>query len=285
MRQANVRHHRSRRNSRNRCSAALHEGISASINTIGSADKETAYVTAPSEHGVAHLLLNAQEEERGRIGRELHDGIGQEVALLIAKLRLTAQSRDLNDETAAELWQLSGEAQKIGNAIRGLSHDLYPAKLEYLGLSVAAESFCREFSRSYDIVVTCTCRNISRTLDRTVALSLYRIMQEALHNVVKHSGARHARVELAGNRYDTTLAVTDTGKGFDVEDHDRRLGLGILSMTERVHALNGTILVNSKLGEGTRIEVRIPHRHVQFKPSVEEFITTAQARPMKEAHL
>lgn len=213
-----------------------------------------------SQHVIARMLLGAQEEERGRIGRELHDGVGQEIALLIAKLRFAAQACGLPEQTASEMWRLSGEAQKIGDAIRGISHDLYPAKLEYLGLSVAAESFCREFSNTHKISVTCTTDNIPRTLDRTVALSLYRVMQEALHNVFKHSGARHARVRLHSKDGELFLSVSDGGKGFDVDDNDRQLGLGILSMSERVYALRGTILVSSKPGEGTRIDVRVPCR-------------------------
>jgi signal transduction histidine kinase len=211
-----------------------------------------------TSHNMARLMLNAQEEERTRIGRELHDGIGQEVALLMAKLRSVAESVDTNDEVASELFELCNKAQRIANAMRDLSHDLHPAKLEYLGLAIAVDSLCREFSDSHKIEVTCIRHRCTKKVDRVVARTVYRILQEALHNIIKHSGAHRCEVQLTCEE-DVILRVTDHGRGFDATRSAGHDGLGILSMTERVYGLRGTILIRSKPAAGTWIEIRVPN--------------------------
>jgi len=220
--------------------------------------RDASLTSDESSHAVVTMLLGAQEEERARISRELHDGIGQELALLVTKMRNAGEAARTAEEMASELSHLTVQAEKIAALVRGISHDLHPAKLQYLGLPVAVESFCREFSKAYNIEVECNSHRTSRTPESTIALAIYRILQEALQNVVRHSGARRARVELASDSRGVVLNVSDSGKGFGTDDPHLHFGLGLLSMKERAYAVRGSITIRSEPGHGTRVEVFVP---------------------------
>jgi signal transduction histidine kinase len=205
---------------------------------------------------LAGRLIVAQEGERRHIARELHDDIGQRVGLIameLQRLRLSAMSKEM----AAQLDQLSGLAGEIASALHRVAYRLHPAKLEAIGLAPSIDSLCRELSSQSAIEIVFSHRNLPATVEPDVALCLFRIVQEALHNVVKHSLARHAAVELSQFRDRLELRIADSGVGF-VEGDSKITGLGLISMRERVHYLGGRMVIHTAPRLGTRIGVSIP---------------------------
>jgi signal transduction histidine kinase len=210
---------------------------------------------------LAGRLIAAQEAERQRIARDLHDDLSQKLALLsidVDQLHQSSRNRAPED-VESHLRDISLRIGEIATDIHLLSHQLHPSKLEVLGLSAATESVCREVSHQHNISIAFESEDIPRHVDPDVALCVFRIVQEAVHNVVKHSGARAASVRLS--RLDGTLdlQIADAGRGFGPNEHERT-GLGLVSMRERVHYAGGELAVHSAPGRGTRIAVRIPLR-------------------------
>jgi signal transduction histidine kinase len=212
-----------------------------------------------SSQRIATRFLEAQEEERARVGRELHDGIGQELAILIANLRGTQKLLGLSKELLRRLSELSNQAEEIGKSLREISHDLYPAKLRYLGLPIAAESLCRAYSKAYNIDIQFSSDSDGTKPQGTESLALYRILQEGLKNVAKHSAAKRAQVDLVYHAAGLTLRISDEGCGFDMSD--LTFGLGITSIKERAYSIGGSITIRSIRSTGTRIEVKVPQFH------------------------
>ena len=198
-------------------------------------------------------LLNAQEGERARIARDLHDDIGQQIALLAIDLELLGAS----NPTTLAVDALS-RAQGVARSVHDLSHRLHPAKLRLIGLVAALTGLQHEPSHS-GIPTTFTHDNVPRSLPPDVTLCLFRIVQEALQNATKYSGARMVSVHLSGMPDGLLLTVDDDGRGFDVETA-WGTGLGLMSMSERVEAIGGTLQVRSQPGAGTHLEVRVPLR-------------------------
>jgi signal transduction histidine kinase len=205
---------------------------------------------------LAGRLIVAQEAERRHIARELHDDISQRLALLATELDRLGHSAT-SKETAKQLEHLSRLTAEIASGVHRLSYRLHPALLEAIGLTAAIEGFCRELSSQSAIEIEFLHRDVPMTLAPDVGRGLFRIVQEALHNVVKHSGANYAAVHLSGFGDRLELRITDEGVGFAV-DQSQTAGLGLVSMRERVTLLNGELLIHSAPGAGTRIEVRIP---------------------------
>jgi PAS domain S-box-containing protein len=208
---------------------------------------------------LARRLMSAQEAERARVARELHDGIGQEIALLGIQMRRAATSAAAgSDSIHAGMQKLCTNLTAIGLHVSRLSHQLHSSELEYLGLSVAITKLCREFSDQYSIKLICECRNIPTKLNNDVALTFLRVVQESLHNIAKHSGASEVQVEISGASGELTLAVRDNGVGFIVQQSKAAPGLGLISMRERVHLIGGEFVIDSAPGAGTRIWVQAP---------------------------
>ena len=208
---------------------------------------------------VSQKLIEAHEEERARIARELHDDISQQLALVSMRLDYLRQ-RPL--ASAADLNQEIGDVfQQIGNLasdIQALSHDLHPPKLEHMGLEGAVVGFCEELSNRHGVTIDVHCENIPTALPPEISLCLYRVLQEALQNVVKHSVSRHAHVSLNGQVNTITLTVKDSGAGFDPHEAMRGSGLGLTSMTERLKVLGGQLSIHSERGRGTMIHAVAP---------------------------
>jgi signal transduction histidine kinase len=139
-----------------------------------------------------------------------------------------------------------------------MAHGLHPAKLDQLGLAAATTGHCRDVERAHAIAVQCECRDVPRWLPPHVARCVYRVTQEALQNVVKHSGAKRASVELTAADGEIRLSITDDGKGFDFESARAEAGLGLISMRERVQLVQGQIEWRSQPGGGTRVDVHVP---------------------------
>ncbi|MBV8630237.1 MAG: PAS domain S-box protein [Silvibacterium sp.] len=207
-------------------------------------------------------LIQAQEKERMRIARELHDDINQRMALLANGIERVIhasgnhskaeQTRELDD-----LWKLTNE---IATDIQHLSHQLHPSKLHYLGLGTAVRDACHEFSRQHRISAECNVQGLPRDLDEDVSLSLFRTVQEALRNVARHSGAAEVRVELIQDSGVVKLSVSDNGIGFDPSRPLDPLGLGLVSMGERLRSVGGEFRIRSSPGDGTQVEGRVPAR-------------------------
>lgn len=213
--------------------------------------------TTERPHRLSRLLLNAQEEERGRIARELHDSIGQDLALLVINLQNAVQQSQSFEELGGRVARLATSAERIGMAVSRISREIHSSELDLLGLNVAVSRVCREFSLTYGIDTRLSCGNLPSGISKDVALCLYRVLQESLHNVAKHSKAGHVEVDFFAEDDGIVLRVIDNGVGF-VTDGGFRTGLGLLSMRERIHALGGKFTIQSRVGGGTRIRARVP---------------------------
>lgn len=206
---------------------------------------------------VSAHLIRAQEEERNRIARELHDGLNQKLALLCVDLEEFSQTHQ--DPCVSQ--QLSALSQRLQDAsadVHGLSHRLHPSKLDHLGLGPAVKSLCRELSGRRGLQIEFVGDESLGQLDKDLALCAYRVIQEALSNVIKHSGALTARVQVKCRKHMLYLLVTDSGKGFSLEMAKLKGRLGLISMEERLRLANGRLIVRSRPNRGTQIEARIP---------------------------
>jgi signal transduction histidine kinase len=204
---------------------------------------------------LAGRLIASQEEERQRIARELHDDLGQNIALLNIEIAQVAARIDA-DEIRSRLQTIAGRAGEIAGDLHNLSHALHPSKLQTLGLQTAIHALCRDVSLQGEVRVAFTPGPLPQSVDPAVSLCLYRIAQEALRNVARHSGARDAQMRLTQDGGHLVLQVADAGAGFD--PNAQHAGLGLVSMRERVAFLNGRLSIEAAAGGGTRIEVRVP---------------------------
>jgi signal transduction histidine kinase len=203
-------------------------------------------------------LIAAQEEERTRIARELHDDLGQRLALLTVELELLQDSASVPGEIQERLSQLREESMAMAHDIQVLSHELHSAKLEYLGLGPAITGFCREFSQKQRVEVDCSAHDLPSTVPPAVSMNLFRVLQEALHNALKHSGAERFEVRLWGTGDHLQLTIRDCGTGFDSQLMREGRGLGLISMQERLEMLHGTLSIESEPNLGTTIHARVP---------------------------
>jgi signal transduction histidine kinase len=216
--------------------------------------------TAESLRNTSGNLINSQEQERRRISRELHDDLGQELALAIA--RLDELIEESHPSAQPGLTDLSNQLSSISTTAREISHGLYPSQLEYVGLSSAVKRLCDEIGRGKRLAIHLAVSRLPQ-LSPSISLCLYRILQEALHNVMKHSLANTVEVRLAVDDGRVLLRVVDDGVGFDLSHKTE--GLGLPSMRERVRSVGGTIEIASSPKTGTQIEVQVNFR--QDSPS------------------
>jgi PAS domain S-box-containing protein len=203
---------------------------------------------------VNRRLIEAQERERARIGRELHDDVNQRLAMLAMELE---QLQNNPSEVENRVRKLLNETNEISNDVEALSHELHSSKLEYLGVVAGIRSWCKEFGERQNIEIDFR-SDVATVLTFEIGVCLFRVLQEALHNIVKHSGVKRVDVRLTEHSNQIHLRVSDSGKGFDVESAMQGKGLGLTSMRERVRLVNGTIAIESKPMGGTTIEVRVP---------------------------
>jgi PAS domain S-box-containing protein len=208
---------------------------------------------------VNQRLIEAHEEERTRLARELHDDINQRLALLRMHLMSvthspTASAAALEEWTEAAIRQVG----ELSSDVQALSHRLHSSKLDLIGLTAAAAGFCKELADQQGVDVDFHSENIPTALPAAISLCLFRVLQEALLNAVKHSGSRHFRVSLAGRINDVDLTVQDSGIGFDPQAAVRGRGLGLVSMRERLKLVNGQLFIHSELQRGTTLHARVP---------------------------
>jgi PAS domain S-box-containing protein len=208
---------------------------------------------------VSRKLIDAQEQERTRIARELHDDIGQRLALLTIGLeRLQENSPDLPAEVRSSMGGLQKQTSQIATDVQALSHELHSSKLEYLGIAAAMKGFCRDFGEQQSLEIDFKSHDLPSSLSSDISLCLFRVLQEALHNSAKHSGARRFEVQLWETSDEIHLTVCDSGAGFDIEAAKQSRGLGLISMEERLRLLEGTFSIESQPRRGTTIHARVP---------------------------
>jgi PAS domain S-box-containing protein len=208
--------------------------------------------------GMSRKLIESQEQERVRIGRELHDDIGQRLALLAVEIQQLHQDSFTLPEVRSRMGELQKQTTEIATDVQSLSHELHTSKLEYLGLAVAMRSFCREFGEHHKVEIDFQSHDLASPVPPDISLCLYRVLQEALHNSAKHSGGGHLEVQLWGTSDQIYLTVRDSGLGFDSEAAKESRGLGLISMQERVKLVNGTLSIESQPKRGTTICARVP---------------------------
>jgi signal transduction histidine kinase len=204
--------------------------------------------------GMSRKLIAAQEQERARIARELHDDINQRMAMLSVELEQLQQSPT---ELQSRVQELRKELRQISDDVQAISHDLHSSKLEYLGAIAGMKSWSREVAERHKSELEFR-SEFTGNLPLDLGLPLFRVLQEAVNNSIKHSGEKRVEVQLWEHSGEIHLIVRDSGKGFDVETAMRGKGLGLTSMRERVRLVNGTIDIESRPMEGTNIHVRIP---------------------------
>jgi PAS domain S-box-containing protein len=221
---------------------------------------------------VSGQLIEAQEKERSRIARDLHDDICQRLALLSMELeqadRVSSRSPTA---TGTSLEEIRKHCSEIANDVQSLSHQLHSSKLDYLGIVAAIRGFCKEFSRQFEVDIEFLERNTPTHLPKDVSLCLFRVAQEALHNAAKYSGVNRFTVEMTGKEDEVQLFVSDAGAGFDVEIAKKNGGLGLLSMQERIHLVCGSFSVESKPWLGTKVIATVPLVVVkELSPGIKE---------------
>jgi PAS domain S-box-containing protein len=221
-------------------------GMVADVTDIKKAEEALSEMT--------RKLIEAQERERARIGRELHDDINQRLAML--GVELERLQRDPS-EIQKRVQELREQTAEISNDVQALSHELHASKLEYLGFVAGMRSWCREFGERQGMEINLK-TDVGSRIPAEIGLTLFRISQEALHNAVKHSGVKRIEVQLSEHSNEILLTISDAGKGFDTEAVKQGRGLGLASMEERVRLVQGTIAIDSKPMGGTSIRIRVP---------------------------
>ncbi len=206
-------------------------------------------------------LIEAQEEERKRIAREIHDDYTQRLAVLAIDVEQLAEKvMDNPAEAAQQFQQIWNQIGELGADLHSLSHSLHSSTLESLGLVAGVKAYCQEFTNHNQIQVDFAHDNVPPSIQGDVALCLFRITQEGLRNIKRHSGAERAEVRLEVSGENIHLSVTDRGNGFDVNQLSTRDGIGIRSMEERLRSLGGHLKIESRPTEGTRIDAWLPLR-------------------------
>lgn len=216
--------------------------------------------------GLTHRLMTVQEEERKRLSRELHDDLGQR--LNAVKMGIETLAEDLADgssEILGRIGGLSGMLQDSIQSVRQLSAGLRPPVLERYGLVRTIREHCEKLSTAHDLEIDFQAPGMKEMkLDNKMEIKLFRVVQEAVHNVVKHAEASKMKIRLIASYPSVRLRIEDDGRGFDIEKHHARndggMHLGLLGMSERVDLLGGSFNVSSQPGQGTRITVELPFR-------------------------
>ncbi|MDH3505338.1 MAG: sensor histidine kinase, partial [Nitrospirota bacterium] len=204
-------------------------------------------------------LISAQEDERRRLSRELHDDMNQRLAVVALQIQSIQSTLPESEPMQETLQHLNEEVSSLSNNVRKLAYQLHPSILDDLGLVVALQSSIKEFSKWENIPVTFQPRDVPRILPQDIALCVYRVTQECLRNVAKHAEASHVSVEVTAMEAGLQLLIKDNGKGFTPEAVRRgKHGLGLIGMKERIRAVQGTFDVKASKEKGTTITAWIP---------------------------
>jgi two-component system sensor histidine kinase UhpB len=203
-------------------------------------------------------IVTAQEQERARIARELHDDLAQRMAILHLGLEHLGTSSTLSTDARVAVNDLVALSSEVVSAVRTLSHELHPSTLDVAGLDFAMRSLCREVERQHGLEIQYRSRHVPAKMDRDASICAFRITQEALHNVVKHSHATVAAVDLSREGERLVLCISDDGEGFDVNALKGHDGLGLVNIRERLDLIQGSLSIQSTPATGTRVRVEVP---------------------------
>jgi signal transduction histidine kinase len=215
--------------------------------------------TKDRQFALSGMLINAQEKERCRLASEIHDDFSQRLALIALELESAEEAIGISPgEAVQQVHNVLNSASEIGADLHTLSHSLHSSTLERLGLVPGVTALCKEFVSQQGIEVDLLTDAVPPSVNPDVALCIFRIVQEGLRNLKRHSGAAKAQVRLHGRGDRLFVTVSDDGAGFDVYDQVKKKGIGILSMEERADLLGGRFEIHSKPGKGTRIEAWVP---------------------------
>jgi len=216
---------------------------------------------------LSHLIIAAQEVERQRVARELHDGVNQLIASAKMRLGKVSDRGDLGPATREILHRCEGLLVQALEENRRIAHNLHPADLDHLGLGVSCRNLCREFATTTNLKIKCRVVGLTKRLAAHVELNLYRILQEALSNIQKHARAKSVHVFLTLRPPTVLLKIQDDGRGFDSvkarSSQKGHRGAGLTNMRERATAMGGTCEVTSAVKQGTTISVRVPALEVK----------------------
>jgi signal transduction histidine kinase len=208
---------------------------------------------------VSHKVIEAEEQERQQIAKELHEDIGQRLTMLAIEIeQLEPNSPHPTVDVPVGIDAVRRRTLEILTDVKGLAHELYSPRLEYLGVAAVMKSFCVEFSERKKVEIDFTSHDLPGVLPPVISLCLFRVLQEALHNAVKHSGVRQFNVQLSGTSDEIHLMVSDCGVGFALETARKGRGLGLNRMQERLKLVKGTLLIDSQPRRGTKIHARVP---------------------------
>ena len=213
---------------------------------------------------VAIRLITAQEEERSRMAREIHDDLGQKLAVLSLELGQLGQKIEGSGSLRRHFQHLQHQIEEISTDVHRLAYKLHPAKLDHVGLLAAIRSLCYELTASGKLKVEFHHKGAFTKVPKEVTLCLFRVAQEGLRNSMTHSGAASARVFLINTGNEVRLSISDDGCGFDMNASASEHGLGLTSMRERSRIVGGTIMISSTPASGTVIEVAVPLTGVSF---------------------
>jgi signal transduction histidine kinase len=209
---------------------------------------------------LAARLMTTQEEERRRIARDLHDDLNQRLAMLTMAIETLMQNLPASQELIRKsLQELKDGTVELSDQLRRLAYGLHPSVLDDLGLPIALQRYADDYAQRTGIKCRVETSGMPESLPQDIASGLYRVAQECLGNTLKHAQAREVTIKLANSGKQVQLAVGDDGIGFDsatLENHKE--GMGFISMRERMRLLNGTFSVQSRSGQGTVVEVRVP---------------------------
>jgi PAS domain S-box-containing protein len=215
-------------------------------------------LTEDALSSLSRKLIEAQDTERARIARDLHDDVGQRIALLSVTLEQVRQSVNKSAGVQSGLDELRKQILEISSTVHNLSHGLHSTALQYLKVANAVRGFCTEVSEQQNVEIDFYQAGIPETVPEEISRCLFRVVQEALHNAIKHSTVRHFQVGLLGTLDAIHLTVRDSGVGFDPDVARKSPGLGLTSMQERLKLVSGDLFVDSTPGLGTTVHARVP---------------------------
>ena len=205
-----------------------------------------------------HLLISSQEAERRRIARELHDSLGQNLSIIKSRAHLAAQQFSQPSSAATHIEAIERIASEAIDETRSLAHNLRPMHIEHAGLTASLQELIREVSQSSEVYFQRRVENVDGIFKGEAATNVYRVVQEALNNLIKHSHAQQAMITVERDIRTVRLRIADDGVGFDTGEEMGRQGLGLTSISERVRMLGGTLCIQSAPNHGTQLTIELP---------------------------
>ncbi len=203
----------------------------------------------------AQSLMKGQEEERSRLSKDLHDGVGGLLSGVKLSMSTMKGNVFLSEENAQSFNNVISQLDQSITELRRVSHNMMPEALIKYGLKEALENYCENLNLSGDINVKLQAYGMEQRMDQNTEIIIYRIIQELLNNIIKHAEAKNVLIQLIRKEAKFTLTVEDDGKGFDVKELKNKTGAGLANIKARTEYLNGTVDIVSKKDEGTSVTI------------------------------